>query len=118
MKVLIIDDEPLVRRSLEKIFSRNNFEIFSAENGVEGIKRWKECSPDLVYLDVLMPGLNGFEVLKEIPPPRLAKVVLMSAFTGKQPNLFEVQHDLFIQKPFKDIFEVYNQGVALLEARK
>ena len=114
MKVLIVDDEPLVRRSLEKIFSRHEHQVVTAENGIEGLKKWKEHQPDLVYLDVLMPGLTGLEVLKEMKPPRKAKVILMSAFTGQQQDILKVEHDLFIQKPFADIFKVYNQGLDLL----
>ena len=114
MKVLIVDDEPLVRRSLEKVFLRHEHQVVTAENGIEGLKKWKEQQPDLVYLDVLMPGLTGLEVLKEMKSPRSSKVILMSAFTGKPEDLLKVEPDLFIQKPFVDIFEVYRQGVALL----
>ncbi len=125
MKVLIIDDEPLVRRSLERLFLSREHQVEVAENGIEGLKRWKEFQPDLIFLDVLMPGLSGPEVLKNYredsgksnQTATLAKVILMSAFTGDK-QMIDPQGlgaDLFLAKPFESVFEVYDQAMELMK---
>ncbi|MCB9072855.1 MAG: response regulator [Bdellovibrionaceae bacterium] len=107
MRLLIVDDEPLVRRSLERIFAKEGFEVQSAEDGIAGLKMWQEIGPDVVLLDVLMPGLTGPQVLQKIYPHK-AKVILMSAYSGEY-ELESLRHlgviD-FISKPFGDVFEV------------
>jgi len=124
MKILIVDDEPLVRRSLERVFQSRQHQVQVAENGVEGLKKWQEFEPDLIFLDVLMPGLSGPEVLrnfenetqKKMSHSKKAKVILMSAFTGDK-QMTDPQGlgaDLFLAKPFESIFEVYDQAMELM----
>ena len=121
MKILIVDDEPLVRKSLARAFRAKGHTVFEAVDGSEGLSRWLElrtegAPPDLVLLDVLMPGLSGPEVLNEIRPKLAAdkeqgqawqgKVILMSAYSGEH-NVTTAQQlgaDLFVPKPFDDIF--------------
>lgn len=64
--VMIVDDEPSIVQSLSGILSDEGFEIFTASNGYEALKRIEEQAPDLVLLDIWMPGLDGIETLKEI----------------------------------------------------
>ncbi|KYG67225.1 response regulator [Bdellovibrio bacteriovorus] len=107
MKVLIVDDETLVRRSLQRALKSKGYEVFEATNGVEGLQMWRSEKPDLVFLDVLMPGLTGPEVLKEVGETN-AKVILMSAFSGEH-NMQTAQQmgaNIFVPKPFEDIFGV------------
>lgn len=121
MKILIVDDEPLVRKSLGRAFRAKGHEVIEAVDGTEGLARWLELrsedgGPDLVLLDVLMPGLSGPEVLNEIRPklaadksagrPWKGRVILMSAYSGEH-NITTAQQlgaDLFVPKPFEDIF--------------
>ena len=108
VKCLIIDDEPLVRRSLLRVSEKKGHTVLCANDGVEGLTAWKESLPDLVFLDVLMPGLTGPEVLKEMLGQDHAKVILMSAYSGEY-DLKTAQSmgaDLFIPKPFDNIFDV------------
>jgi CheY-like chemotaxis protein len=113
MKCLVIDDEPLVRKSLERALHNKGHEVFCAANGTEGLGKWKELSPQLVFLDVLMPDLTGPEVLERLAPAeRLhTKVVLMSAFSG---SVDTEGADTFVQKPFADIYEVVKIGENLV----
>ena len=64
--VMIVDDEPSILQSLSGILSDEGFEIFTASNGYEALKRIEQEAPDLVLLDIWMPGLDGIETLKEI----------------------------------------------------
>ncbi|MCB0384469.1 MAG: response regulator, partial [Bdellovibrionales bacterium] len=59
MRVLIVDDEPLVRRALKRVAEMRGHEVVEAENGSQGLEKWKQENPQLVFLDVLMPGLSG-----------------------------------------------------------
>lgn len=63
---MIVDDEPSILKSLSGILSDEGFEIFTASNGYEALKRIEQEAPDLVLLDIWMPGLDGIETLKEI----------------------------------------------------
>ena len=65
-KILIIDDEPSIRKMLRRLLEKNNFEVIDAENGNEGIRLFREHEPDLVITDLLMPDKEGLETIREI----------------------------------------------------
>ena len=108
MKVLIIDDEPLVRRSLEKVFQKANHEVTTASDGTEGVERWKQDQPDGVVVDVLMPGLTGPEVISEVKPNDQTAIILISAYSGDYDpeSVKQLGADLFIEKPFESITDI------------
>ncbi|MEK6193914.1 MAG: sigma-54 dependent transcriptional regulator, partial [Deltaproteobacteria bacterium] len=64
--ILIVDDEPSIRNSLGGLLSDEGFEVLTAANGYEALKAMDKDSPDLVLLDIWMPGIDGIETLKEI----------------------------------------------------
>jgi CheY-like chemotaxis protein len=115
MKVLIVDDEPLVRRALQRAFQSAGHEVREAVSGEEALNVWPQFEPDVVFLDVIMPGLTGPQVLEEVEDQK-AKVVLMSAYAGDQ----EVQAGegaravQFLAKPFSDVFAVVKMAESLL----
>lgn len=108
MKVLVVDDEPLVRRSLQKAFVAKGHTVEVASDGLVALKVWPDFKPDIVLLDVLMPGLSGPQVLEKVVRQKGTKVILMSAFTGEYT--LETAKGLgavdFIAKPFGNIFEI------------
>jgi DNA-binding response OmpR family regulator len=115
MKILVIDDEPLVRRSLTRALSQRKHEIFEAVDGLAGLETWKKVDPDLVFVDVLMPGLKGPELIKMMSGHR-AKVILMTAFSGEEiVSEHDLPIDLFLKKPFEDIFEIVLRAEELLK---
>src|SRR5207253_6444440 len=113
----IVDDEPLVRRSLGRALKSHGHEIFEAEDGLQGLQMWREQKPDLVFLDVLMPKMTGPQVLSEIGGQRTGKVILISAFSGEHnmETATQMGADLFIPKPFEDIFEIVAVAEDLLK---
>lgn len=117
MKVMIVDDEPLVRLSLRRALEKRGHDVREAEDGQSALEQWHEFIPDLVFLDVLMPRMSGPDLLKNLPRERRgdAKVILMSAFAGEY-DLQKAQAlgaDLFIPKPFEDIFDIIQTGESL-----
>ena len=129
MKILIVDDEPLVRKSLGRACRARGHEVIEAADGQEGLARWREVRPDLVFLDVLMPAMSGPEVLQIIakesvePGPTKARVILISAYSGEHDVASErssaartMGADLFIPKPFEDIFAVVAKAEELMRS--
>jgi len=66
MKVLIVDDESGILKMYSEYLSTQGFEVLTASNGEEGIKTAKEKKPDVILLDIIMPKLNGLDVLKNL----------------------------------------------------
>jgi DNA-binding response OmpR family regulator len=65
-KILVIEDEENIRENIYDVLSLNNFEIFTAENGIEGLRLAKQINPDLILCDIMMPLMDGYGVLNEI----------------------------------------------------
>ena len=109
-KILIIDDEPLVRRSLRRVLTGAGFDVSEAADGNAGLGTWLKEGPDLVFLDILMPGLTGPQVLMEVDSQVRARcrVILMSAYSGDYSidSAKGLGADHFIAKPFEDIFAI------------
>ncbi|MBN2527528.1 MAG: response regulator [Deltaproteobacteria bacterium] len=104
--VLLVDDEPLVRRSGKRILSQMGFSVVEASSGEDALQKYTQASPpvDVVLLDLIMPGLEGDEVyqrLREKDPD--VKVIFVSAYskdTVRVDNLLADGAIDFIQKPF------------------
>ncbi len=121
MKILVVDDEPLVRLSLRRSLEKSGHDVRVAEDGQFGREIWDSWMPDLVYLDVLMPRLSGPDLLKLQRGHTAAsgKVILMSAFTGEYDlnKAKALGADLFVLKPFEDIFAIVKMGEDLVHAQ-
>lgn len=65
-KVLVVDDEPNIVLSLEFLMSQAGLEVVTAEDGESALLRLKDASPDLLLLDISLPGISGFEVLEQL----------------------------------------------------
>lgn len=111
MKVLIVDDEPLVRLSLSRAFKGKGHEVFVAEDGLAGQKVWVQEEPDIIVLDVLMPGLTGPQLIEKVKGQVGGKIVLISAYAGDydMESAKRLGADLFVQKPFENILDVVSQ---------
>jgi two-component system alkaline phosphatase synthesis response regulator PhoP len=80
--VLVVDDEPFICRSLSFVLRKGNYHVVEARNGEEALAAVREHKPDLVFMDVMMPKLNGFDVcaaIKQDPELRSTRVILLTA---------------------------------------
>ncbi len=105
-KILVIDDEMMLREMLKDIFSIAGYDVVTAENGKEGLQKIEEEMPDFVILDGSMPVMDGFETLKEIRKnPRFVNlpVVMFTALSGEAEQIkgLNLGADDYITKPFK-----------------
>jgi len=85
-KILVIDDEPLVVEVLKIMLEIKNYEIITASNGIEGIERSVREKPDLVILDILMPGMDGYQVCRKLKEDRKTMtipVIMLTALGGQ-----------------------------------
>jgi signal transduction histidine kinase len=103
--VLIVDDMPSGRQSLESLLQEQGYELFLAESGPEALRLAAELHPDVILLDVMMPGMDGYEVLGHLrADPTLAEVpvVLVTALDDLESRIkgIEAGADDFISKPF------------------
>lgn len=87
--ILIVDDERIVREILKESLSRAGYETLSAKSGKEGIGVFNSKRPDLVLLDLMMPGIDGLEVLKEIR--KIDKLVPIIFLTGSGSTEAEIK---------------------------
>ena len=87
--VLIVDDDPELRRLMELDLKRNDYRVETASTGFEGLARFRELSPSLVVLDVDMPGMTGFEVCQQIRETSNVPILIMTAHAVSEQEIAE-----------------------------
>jgi len=104
LKTLIVDDESLARRGLvHRLKNISDIEIVGeAKNGREALKLIKEKSPDLVFLDIQMPGISGFEVLQQLDIETMPVILFLTAFDEYAVKAFEANALDYILKPIDE----------------
>ena len=105
MDILIVDDEPYIQRSLSFILRKEGFEVDVASNGEEGLEKAKTLRPKIIFLDVMMPRLNGFSACRAIKSDESLKGCHVVMLTGKGQEVDKAQGlkegaNDFITKPF------------------
>lgn len=84
-KVLIVDDSPTETYKMESALQKNGFEVIKADNGMDGVATAKKHLPDLVLMDVVMPGLNGFQATRQLTQaPETAHIPVIIVTTKDQ----------------------------------
>jgi two-component system LytT family response regulator len=102
LRILLVDDEPLARNLLRSIVSKiDNVEIVGeCTNGREAIDSVMSLSPDLIFLDIQMPNINGFEVVKALQSDAMPMVIFATAYNQYAIDAFDVHAVDFLLKPF------------------
>jgi two-component system LytT family response regulator len=103
IRTMVVDDEPAARRGIVLLLERDPdiLVVGEAGSGAEAVRRIKAERPDLVFLDVQMPEMNGFKVLEALEAPRPA-VIFITAFDQHALQAFEVNAIDYLLKPFED----------------
>jgi len=105
IRTLIVDDEELARRGIElRLAQHPDITIVrQCYNGREAIEAVAEEKPDLMFLDIQMPGISGFEVLAKLPQESLPMVIFVTAYDRYALNAFEAQAIDYLLKPINDM---------------
>jgi twitching motility two-component system response regulator PilH len=120
--ILLVDDSKTVLFSLKKMLEQNGYKVVTAENGEQAIVKAKDNLPDLIFMDVIMPGMNGFRATRTLsrdPDTAGIPIVIMS---GDEQSMqqFWVSHigaSDFLTKPFNrgTLFEKVEQNLNLVQ---
>lgn len=107
-KVLVVDDHPASRMTAVALLTVDGYEVLEADGGTAALSRVAESNPDLILLDVMMPGMDGFEVcrrLKQDEQTRLTPVVFVTALNDRRARVrgIEAGGDDFLTKPFDQL---------------
>lgn len=103
MKILVAEDDPLTREALVACLEGEGFAVSEAANGHEALERWQSGSPDLVCLDIMMPGIDGYEVCRRIRAARSRVPVVFLSAKNEEIDIvvgLELGADDFVRKPF------------------
>ena len=96
-KILLIDDDPFFLKVLSDVFIETGFSVFTAKDGIEGVKAYIDSNPDVVITDLIMPGLDGHRLIEEIK--KVSPQTPAILFSGKV-KIYErdMQADIFLPK--------------------
>lgn len=106
-KILVVDDEPEILYLVRLMLERQGHEVVEARNGDECLEKLKNTSPDLILLDIMMPGLDGWEICRKIKREKKTKdipVVMLTVRTSEESVKKSFEYalcDAHINKPFE-----------------
>lgn len=102
IRALIVDDEPLARRRIKSLLAHDSTVdvIGECSDGYKAVTSITQLTPDLVFLDVQMPAMNGFDVIKTIGPEQMPTVIFVTAYDQYALKAFEVNALDYLLKPF------------------
>ena len=120
--ILVIDDEPNIVQTLQDRLEMNEYKVFTASNGKEGLERVQQEKPDIILLDVIMPIMDGHEMLeslRKLPEGQHVSVIMLTARSQTQDiaraNACGI--DDYIVKPF-DLSELLEKIETVVENRR
>lgn len=101
-RILVVDDEPPIRRWLKVNLETRGYTVDTAEAGEEGIVAFENRRPDLVILDLLMPGMGGIDVVRKLRAGSTIPIIVLSAIgeEGQKVEALEIGADDYMTKPF------------------
>ena len=101
-RIMVVDDEPQIRRVMRTALVANGYEAFEARNGEEALEMLREYNPDLILLDINMPGMGGMSACREIRKVSDAAIIVLSVREGENDKIkaLDAGADDYITKPF------------------
>jgi DNA-binding response OmpR family regulator len=120
-KILIIEDDKLIVEGLEDTLQFHDYEVVTAGNGKDGLSLFQKEKPDLIILDIMLPGVDGFEVCKKIKQTnRDIPIIMLTARSQENDKLlgFELGVDDYVTKPFSVKELVARVGAVLNRSKK
>ena len=102
MKLLIVDDEPAILETVENKFRREGYTTFAADSAEEGMRLYKRIKPDLIILDVMLPGRSGLELCRAIRRDGATPIIFLSARAEDSDRVggLDIGADDYVTKPF------------------
>ena len=105
LRILVVDDSSTIRRSAESMLTAEGYEVITAENGFEALSKVARHNPDLIFVDIMMPRLDGYQtcaIIKNNAQYRSTPVVMLTSKDGlfDQARGRVVGSDLYLTKPF------------------
>ncbi len=105
-RILLVDDSPMIHNLLRKTLENNGYEVCGdAKNGSEGVDMYMSLMPDLVFMDVTMPIMDGIEAARRIKENNPAARIIMLTAMGDEEIISQAKDvgvDIFLKKPFDD----------------
>jgi two-component system alkaline phosphatase synthesis response regulator PhoP len=101
-KILVIDDEPSIVNLVKAYLKPEGYEVFTAADGISGLKAARAHKPDLIVLDLMLPGMDGIELLSQLRRDSNVYVILLTAKTEETDKIvgLSVGADDYVTKPF------------------
>jgi two-component system KDP operon response regulator KdpE len=101
-RILVVDDEPQIRRVMRMALSSQGFEVIEARSGEEGLEKFREHLPDLVLLDLNMPGIGGLETCRRIRPGSEIPIIVLTVRSKEEEKVeaLDAGADDYVTKPF------------------
>ncbi len=99
--IMIVDDEPDIRETVKTVLEKNGYKVVTAENGDDCLKKLKESKPDLILMDIMMPGTPVKDVVPQIKNTKIAYLSVVRTGEAEKEELLKEKNIVdFIQKPF------------------
>ncbi len=101
-KILIIDDDPLLRTLIQQSLEQDNYHVTTAQNGTEGLELMEKAKPDLIILDIMMPDMSGWEICDRIRKTSTVPIIMLTARSSQNDIVRGLQAgaDDYLIKPF------------------
>ena len=118
-RILVVDDEPTILDSVGYALQREGFDVSSARDGTEGLRLARAENPDVIVLDVMLPGLSGREICRQLRAESDVPILMLSARGGEVDRVLglELGADDYVTKPFS-LAELVSRVRALLRRRE